>query len=252
MAEFFLVGAGPGRADLLTLRAAELLRSADVVLHDRLVSDEVLSLARPGAELIYVGKGEGEQDRTQDRIFDLFAGLAATSRRVVRLKGGDPMVFGRGAEEWAWLAERGLPVEIVPGVSSAIGAPELAGIPASFRSAGCGFAVVTGACAGGAPNVWSRYAAVETLIILMGVARRAEIARALIAAGRPQDEPVCFIENGSTERERVLVADLASVAAGAVEVAAPAVWVTGEVVRLREKLLPHSTAGAAEPASAPR
>jgi uroporphyrin-III C-methyltransferase len=233
-----LVGAGPGDPELLTVRAARLLAQAGAVLHDRLIAPEILALVRPGAELIDVGKEEGQQDLVQPRIYELLEQCARRHRLVVRLKAGDPFVFGRGAEEWAWLAARGWSVEVVPGVSSALALPALHGIPPTSRGFASGFAIVTGHQAEPDPGFWSRYAGVDTLIILMGVRRRAAIARALLACGRRASEPVAFIENGSTPRERVVVADLAAVAAERVEVVAPAVFVVGEVVRCRELLLP--------------
>lgn len=235
MGRVALVGAGPGRADLLTVRAAQLLAQADAVLHDRLVSDEVLSLVCARAELYDVGKIEGMQEAVQDRIFDLLDSCARRHALVVRLKGGDPMVFGRGAEEWAWLAQRGHEVEYVPGISSSIAVPGLAGIPPTFRGLAGGFAVVTGHRAA-ACTEWAAYARVDTLVLLMAVQHRAAIAECLISHGRPGGEPVAFVENGSTVRERVLVSTLAEVAANRVEAVAPAVMVIGEVVRLREQL----------------
>jgi uroporphyrin-III C-methyltransferase len=237
MPKIYLVGAGPGRADLLTLRAARILAGADCVLYDRLVSGEVLSLIRPGAELHDVGKEEGRQEAAQDRIYELLEDCARRFNGVVRLKGGDPFVFGRGAEEWAWLIGRGWDVEAVPGVSASLSVPALAGIPPTFRGLAQGFAVVTGHVQGGAPEYWARYAAVDTLVILMGVKNRAAIAGALIAAGRPAAQPAAFIENGTTPRERVVVTTLGEVAAGRAEVSAPAVFVAGEVVRLRAALV---------------
>jgi uroporphyrin-III C-methyltransferase len=233
-----LVGAGPGDPELLTVRAARLLAAADAVLHDRLISPEILALIRPGAEIVDVGKEEGQQERAQFRINELMEECARRHALVVRLKSGDPFVFGRGAEEWAWLAARGFAVEIVPGVSSALSVASLQGIPPTCRGFASGFAVVTGHQAVNDSGFWRRYAGVDTLIILMGVGNRAAIAGALIAAGRRGAEPVAFIENGSTPRERVVLTDLNSVAAGRVEVQAPAVFVCGDVVRCRELLLP--------------
>lgn len=234
--KIFLVGAGPGSADLLTLRAARILAEADVVLYDRLVSAEVLALARPGALLVDAGKEHGQQEATQQRILEQMDFYARRFPRVVRLKGGDPCVFGRGAEEWQWLRERGWDVELAPGISSALAAPALAGIPPTYRGVARSFAVVTGhACADEEPD-WAGLAAVDTLIILMGVARRAEIARQLIRAGRSPREAAAFVENATLASERVVVTDLGSVAEGAVEVSNPAVMVVGEVVRVRERL----------------
>lgn len=232
----YLVGAGPGRADLLTLCAARVLGAADVVLYDRLVSAEVLALARPDALLVDAGKEHGHQERTQQWILEQLDFYARRFRHVVRLKGGDPCVFGRGAEEWQWLRERGWQVELVPGLSSALAAPALAGIPPTFRGVARSFAVVTGhACADEEPD-WRSLAAVDTLIVLMGVARRAQIARHLIEAGRSPRQTVAFVENATLACERVVIADLAAVAAGRIDVSSPAVMVVGEVVRIRERL----------------
>lgn len=238
MSRIYLVGAGPGRADLLTVRAARVLANAGAVLYDRLVSPEVLDLVNPDAERHYVGKLEGEQDLVQPVILELLEACAGRHEAVVRLKGGDPMVFGRGAEEWHWLARRGWDVEVVPGVSSAVAVPELAGIPPTFRGVAGGFAVVAGHRQEGDCQHWSAWARVDTLIILMGVAHRDEIAQCLLSHGRSASEPVAFIENGTTARERVVVATLGDVAGRLVDVKAPAVMVVGEVVRLREQLRP--------------
>ena len=233
----FLVGAGPGDPELLTLKAARLLNSCDVVLYDRLVSPAILEMVHPSAELIYVGKHEGDQERVQSQIFDLLLKHALDGKTVVRLKGGDPLVFGRGAEEWALALEHGIEVELVPGITSAISVPGLAGIPLTFRDVSRGFAVITGHCNEGLAVNWSAYAHIDTLIVLMGVKNRAFIAESLIAAGRNRDEPVAFVERGATPQENVVIASLREVAAGQVMVQNPAVFVIGQVVKLRETLL---------------
>lgn len=235
MSPVYLVGAGPGSADLLTLRAARVLQEAEVVLYDRLVSPEVLALVNPRAQRIYVGKTKGEQDK-QQQILQLLLSHARAGRRVVRLKGGDPMVFGRGAEEWLHLAQAGLPVELVPGLSSAVALPGLWGIPLTMRGLASGFAVISGQMQEGAVPSLAAYAQVDTLVILMGVERRAELARALLQAGRPPREPAAFIENGTTPSERLLLTDLQAIAQGFVEVQAPAVWIQGPVVEVHQKL----------------
>ena len=232
-----IVGAGPGRADLLTVRAARLLARADAVLYDRLVSPEVLELVRPDAELIDVGKEEGQQEAIQARIYAQLEDCVQRHETVVRLKGGDPMVFGRGAEEWAWLVERGYEVEVVPGISSAVAVPEMAGIPVTYRGIAGGFAVLTGHRTEGGCTRWAAYAHVDTLVVLMGVGHRMEIAACLLEHGRAENTPVAFIENGTTPRERVVLATLGEVARGLADVHAPAVMVIGECVRLRESLL---------------
>ncbi len=247
-AKVYLIGAGPGDPDLLTVKAQRILRSADVILYDRLVSPEVLATANPEAEFLYAGKHAGEQDAVQQWIVEQLIEHARHGRVVVRLKGGDPCVFARGAEEWGILREHGVEVEMVPGVSSAISVPGLAGIPVTYRGVSRGFTVVTGHCRGDEGTDWTRYAAVDTLVILMGVSERAGIARALIDAGRSALEPAAFIERGSTPDERTIVAALGEIAAGRVEVEAPAVFVIGKVVRIRKQLLDYACA--ARPARA--
>ncbi|MCW5965715.1 MAG: uroporphyrinogen-III C-methyltransferase [Bryobacterales bacterium] len=235
-ARVYLVGAGPGDPELLTVKAARLVACADVILYDRLVPPAILSLARPGAELVYVGKEDGCAQETQRRIFTELAMNALRGRTVVRLKGGDPMVFGRGAEEWAFLSQLGVAVELVPGISSAVAVPALASIPLTARGVARSFAVATGHAKEGEPQHWEAFAEVDTLVILMGVKHRTSIATTLIAVGRNPLEPCAFIESGSTENEQVVIATLEEVAAGATDVASPAVWVCGQVVALRDQL----------------
>lgn len=234
--KLYLIGAGPGDPDLLTLKAARILGECDVVLYDRLVSPAVLRMARPDAELIYVGKHEGQQDCGQARIFDLIRDHADAGSTVARLKGGDPLIFGRGAEEWRVALENGIEVELIPGISSALAVPGLAGIPLTYRGVAQSFAVVTAHCREGQTQNWSSYAGIDTLVVLMGVDNRTFIAQSLIAAGRSADEPVAFIERGTLPEERVVESSLGAVAAGAVEVQSPAVFVIGQVVTLRRVL----------------
>src|SRR5581483_4108398 len=222
--------------ELLTLKAARVLRECDVILYDRLVSAEILAFAGARAELIYVGKHEREQHCTQSRIFDLILSRALEGKTVARLKGGDPLVFGRGAEEWALAAEHGIDVELIPGVSSAVSVPGLAGIPLTYRGISRSFAVITGHCQEGVAGVWDKYSGIDTLVILMGVRNREQIARSLMAGGRRPDEPVAFVERGTLPDEHVVESTLGAVAAGEMEVTSPAVFVIGEVVRLRPKL----------------
>jgi uroporphyrin-III C-methyltransferase len=234
--KLYLIGAGPGDAELLTVKAVRVLHQCDVVLYDRLTTPEVLALAQPGAELIYVGKHDGEQDREQARIFELIVEHAGAGRTVARLKGGDPLVFGRGAEEWEVALAHGIAVEMIPGISSAIAVPGLAGIPLTFREVSRSFAVVTGHWKDGTNMEWAPYSLIDTLVILMGTKQRVLIAQSLIAVGRKPDEPVAFIEQGSMPDERVVETNLKAVAQGQIEVNGPAVMVVGEVVRQRAKL----------------
>lgn len=248
MAKVHIVGAGPGDPGLLTIRAFQVIQKAEVVLYDRLVSPQILALIPESAEQIYAGKFQGEQAEMQAFISRTLAKYAKAGRNVVRLKGGDPLIFGRGAEEWRLLNDAGIEVELIPGVSSATSVPSLAGIPPTFRGLADGFAVVTGHLRDEADQVdWSKYARVDTLIILMGVRTRVAIARELIRHGRPDDQPIAFIEKGATPEERVVIATLRDVAEGCVEVENPAVFVAGEVVRLRPFLLRDLAATAACP-----
>jgi len=237
LGKLYLIGAGPGDPELLTLKAARVLGQCDVVLYDRLTTPGVLALARSDAELVYVGKHDGEQEREQARIFELILEHATAGRSVARLKGGDPLVFGRGAEEWEIAVAHGIEVEFIPGISSAIAVPGLAGIPLTFREVSRSFAVVTGHWKSGTNMEWSPYAKIDTLVILMGTKQRVLIANSLIAAGRSPSEPVAFVERGSLADQRVVETDLNTVAEGKVEVEGPAVMVIGEVVRQRNRLV---------------
>lgn len=237
----YLVGAGPGRADLITVRGLRLLRAADSVIYDRLIGRDLLDEIREGAERIYVGKGPGLHVASQESINHLLVERVRAGKQVVRLKGGDPFVFGRGGEEALALRAAGLDYEIVPGVSSALAAPAYAGIPVTQRGVATSFAVVTGHERGEAPDSatdWSALARIPTLLILMGVAQIGQIADRLQAAGRAADTPAAAIRWGSAEEQQVVRATLGDIAA-AIRLAgleAPAVIVIGEVAALHEQL----------------
>ena len=218
------------------MKAVRVLGECDVVLYDRLVNTAILMHARPEAELLYVGKMQGEQGSVQDRIFELIVENAQAGKVVGRLKGGDPFIFGRGGEEWGLAVDHGIEVEFVPGISSAVGVPGLAGIPLTHRQISQGFAVVTGHLDEIDSELWTRYSDVETIVVLMGVKNRQLIARSLLRIGRPVNEPVAFIQNGSLTNEIVVVSTLGQVAAGQVAVTSPAVFVIGQVVELRSRL----------------
>jgi uroporphyrinogen III methyltransferase / synthase len=237
-----LVGAGPGDPGLLTVRAVELLGAADVVLYDRLIPPEALAHARPGAELVYVGKeGEGPQF-PQDETHRLLLEHARAGRRIVRLKGGDPFVFGRGGEEALVLAEAGIPFEVVPGVTAGVAAPAYAGIPVTHRDIASGVAFVTGHEDPGKPESaidWPALARFPgTLVFYMGVRSLPKIAERLVAEGRPADEAVAVVERGTLPGQRTLLATLDDVADRAAEerIRAPAITLVGGVARLREQL----------------
>ncbi|MCZ7525345.1 MAG: uroporphyrinogen-III C-methyltransferase [Acidimicrobiia bacterium] len=226
-----IVGAGPGDPELLTLKAARLLATAEVVVHDRLVAPRILALVPPEAERIDVGKRPG-RPLPQELVDALLVELGRAGRRIVRLKGGDPFVFGRGGEEARALAAAGVPFEVVPGISAALGVPAYAGIPVTHRGLAASFTVVTGRRAPGWPDVdWKALARVGgTLVILMGVARRAEIAARLVGGGLPGRTPVAAVRWGTRDDQMVWRTTLAELGAAPVE--GPATIVVGEVAAL--------------------
>jgi len=226
----YLVGAGPGAADLLTVRATRLLARADVVVHDRLVGVDVLSLVASRALCIDVGKAPGGSI-TQTQINDLLVELSARYEVVVRLKGGDPFVFGRGGEEALALSNRGVNVEVVPGVSSALSAPLLAGIPVTHRGVSRGVCVVTATTEDGAALDFTGLVHPQiTLVVLMGVAQRARIAEQLQRGGLDPTTPVAVVHGASCVEEFVVRSQLRHLAR--LDVSAPAVIVVGPVAAL--------------------
>lgn len=231
-----LVGAGPGDPGLITSRGLDLLRRADVVVHDRLVGPELLREARPGAELVDVGKGPGHAALPQEEINRVLVEHAVRGRRVVRLKGGDPFVFGRGSEEVAACRSAGIAAEVVPGVSSAIAGPAAAGIPVTARGIARSFAVVTAHQAGpdgDLPDL-TALAAVDTIVVLMGRASLDRLAARLIAAGRDAATPAACIQSATTPEQRVTRGTLATIAAAAERdgLEAPVVTVIGAVAAM--------------------
>ncbi|HWQ15884.1 MAG TPA: uroporphyrinogen-III C-methyltransferase [Roseiflexaceae bacterium] len=237
-----LVGAGPGDPELITVKGLRRLRAADVVVYDALASAELLRECRAEAELIEAGKRGGQPSAAQEEINALLVARARAGLQVVRLKGGDPFVFGRGGEEAEALQAAGVPWEVVPGVSSAVGVPAYAGIPLTHRGRASSFAVVTGHAAGGSSAAHTDLAALargaDTLVVLMGVGRLAQLAEQIVSAGRPADTPAAVIQWGTTADQETVVGTLATIA-GEVHRAglgAPAVLVVGEVVQLRERL----------------
>ena len=226
----YLVGAGPGDADLLTLRAARLLGEAHAVVHDRLVDRSVLALVKASALVVNVGKGPGASD-SQASINELLVTLGGSLDCVVRLKGGDPFVFGRGGEECEALAAAGVAYEVVPGITSAFAAPLVAGIPVTHRGYSCGVTVVTGRGRDGTAVDFRQFANPEvTLVVLMGVERRAAIAAQLVEGGLATTTPTAVVERAYTSRQRVQRGSLSDLAG--MNVRAPAVVVIGAVARL--------------------
>lgn len=234
----YLVGAGPGDPGLITVRGAACLRRADTVVYDRLVAPELLAYAPEHAERIYVGKASSDHTLPQAEINRLLVERARAGRCVVRLKGGDPFVFGRGGEEALALVEAGIAFEVVPGVSSSIAAPAYAGIPLTHRGVAASFAVHTGHRAAGADPAGpdGGQAAADTLVYLMGVENLEAIAAELLAAGRAADTPAALIHRGTTPRQRTVIGRLDNIVELARGVPPPALLVVGQVVALRDRL----------------
>lgn len=239
-----LVGAGPGDPDLLTMRAVRRLQQADVVFHDALIDDGVLDLIRPGARLVCVGKRGGRPSTSQKVIEELLLRTARAGHRVVRLKCGDPFVLGRGGEEALVLEEAGVPYEVVPGITSAVAAPAAAGIPVTHRGLASGFVVVSGhAPTAFAPVLSSLAPASATVVALMGVATRGEIARCLLDRGWDGQTRAALVFGAHGPDEQVvpttldaLAADDPEVAAAVAQTGAPGLLVVGAVVGLAEAL----------------
>ena len=235
-----LVGAGPGDAGLLTLNALRALQEADVILHDRLVSEEVLNLARRDADRICVGKMAGGHSVAQGRINELMLEQAVLGRRVVRLKGGDPFIFGRGGEELEYLQQHGVPFEVVPGITAAVACGAYAGIPLTHRDHAQSVRFVTAHCGESMESLdWPALAQERhTVALYMGVAGLATIRDRLLQHGRAASTPVAIVENGSRSNQRVVLATLAELedAGRAAAVKSPALVIVGEVAALAERL----------------
>ncbi len=238
----YLVGAGPGDPGLITVRGLTLLRQAEVVIYDRLVHPDLVAEAPDDAVRIYVGKESGRHCMPQERINRLLVTSARQGALVVRLKGGDPFVFGRGGVEAQTLVEAGIPFEIVPGVSSAVAVPAYAGIPLTHRKIASSFAVITGheeADKEESSLPWGDLAtAIDTLVVLMGVKSLPRIVRYLTDAGRSSETPVALIRQGTTAEQHTIIGTLADIVAkaDAAKLAPPVVIVIGAVVKLREQL----------------
>jgi uroporphyrin-III C-methyltransferase/precorrin-2 dehydrogenase/sirohydrochlorin ferrochelatase len=235
--EAYLVGAGPGGIDLITIRGRQLLAAADVVLYDRLASAELLQYARRDAELICVGKTPRRPSISQKQLNRLLVSLVRSGKRVCRLKGGDPFIFGRGGEELEALAEAGLKFQVVPGVSAAEGCAAYAGIPLTLRGVSQAVLLTTGHTRDDGTPIIGEYQPGQTLALYMGVAQYAEIAAALIAKGYAHETPVAVVESGTTDRQRVVRTALGLLAAAqeALDIRPPALLIVGETTRYAER-----------------
>ncbi|HEK9100385.1 uroporphyrinogen-III C-methyltransferase [Bacillus pfraonensis] len=241
MGKVYIVGAGPGDPDLISVKGVKCIERADVILYDRLVNKELLSYAKPDADLIYCGKLPNYHTMKQETIHAFLVKYAKKGKIVTRLKGGDPFVFGRGGEEAEALAKHGIPFEIVPGITAGIAASAYAGIPVTHRDASASFAVVTGHRKEGAEEEvkWENLAkGVDTLAVYMGVSNLPYICEQLLKYGKGENTPVAIVEWGTTQSQRTITGMLGTIVtlAEKEQVQNPSMIVIGEVVRFREKI----------------
>ncbi len=239
MGNVYLTGAGPGDMELLTLKALRVIQVADVIIYDRLANPDILEKAKSGCEFVYVGKEDGRHIMPQDDINETIYQNSLKYENVVRLKGGDPFVFGRGGEEAAYLQERGVKFEIIPGITSAISVPAYAGIPVTHRGVAVSFRVVT---AHESPNKkesqipWENFKTDDTIVFLMGLHNLPKIAKKLIEIGKDVNYPCAVISKGTTPEQTVIVGTLQDIVEKAKDAPTPALIVVGKVVELREQL----------------
>ncbi|PEE44536.1 uroporphyrinogen-III C-methyltransferase [Bacillus pseudomycoides] len=241
MGKVYIVGAGPGDPELISVKGVKCIERADVILYDRLVNKELLSYAKPDADLIYCGKLPNYHTMKQETIHAFLVKYAKKGKIVTRLKGGDPFVFGRGGEEAEALVKHGIPFEIVPGITAGIAASAYAGIPVTHRDASASFAVVTGHRKEGAEEEvkWENLAkGVDTLAVYMGVSNLPYICEQLLKHGKGEDTPVAIVEWGTTSSQRTITGTLGTIVtlAGKERIQNPSMIVIGEVVRFREKI----------------
>ena len=243
MGKVYLTGAGPGDIELLTLKALRVVREADVIIYDRLVNKDILKEAKNTCECIYVGKENKHHILPQDEINNLLYEKSLIFKNIVRLKGGDSVVFGRGGEEALFLVSKGIDFEFIPGVTSAISVPEMANIPITHRGKSVSFRVVTGYEApekGYAQINWETFKQDETIIFLMGLHQLQNICTQLLKIGKPKAYPVAVISRGTLDDERVVVGTLEDIYSKAKDLPTPALIVVGEVVSIRALLMGES------------
>lgn len=239
MGKVYLVGAGPGDPDLITVKGLKAIQQSDFILYDRLVNKELLRHAPETAELVYCGKSPNHHSLEQEEINDLLCSLAMGENTVTRLKGGDPLIFGRGGEEAEILAENEIQFEIVPGITSGAAAPAYAGIPVTHRDFSSSVAFVSGVVKKSVDvdEYWKHLAlGPETLCIYMGVKKLPDICRLLVKHGRPSDTPAALIHCGTTEAQETVTGTLENIVEKSYEIKNPAMIVIGEVVRLRDRI----------------
>lgn len=235
----YLTGAGPGDIELLTVKALKVIQNADVIIYDKLANPEILKEAKKDANTIFVGKEKGFHKVPQDEINEIIYQCALKYKTVVRLKGGDPFVFGRGGEEALYLKERNIKFEIIPGVTSAISVPAYAGIPVTNRGITPSFRVVTGHRKS-SDNIadinWKSFIEDETIIFLMGLHNISLIVTKLLEVGKSKDYPCAIISNGTTNKQKVIIGTLEDIVYKSKDAVSPSIIIIGEVVKLREQL----------------
>ena len=239
MGKVYLTGAGPGDLELMTVKALRVVKEADVIIYDRLANPDILEEAKNGCEFVYVGKEDGRHIMPQDDINEVIYQNALKYENVVRLKGGDPFVFGRGGEEALYLLERDIKFDIIPGITSAISGPAYAGIPVTHRGVAVSFRVVTGH---ESPNKkvsqipWDNFKTDDTIVFLMGLHNLPKISNKLMEIGKASDYPVAVISKGTTKDQSVVIGTLENIVEKAKDVPTPALIVVGKVVLLRDQL----------------
>jgi len=239
MKRVYITGAGPGDIELLTIKALRVIKEADIIIYDRLINPDILKEVKSGCEFIYVGKEDGHHTLPQNEINEQIYQSSLSHNIVVRLKGGDPFVFGRGGEEAAYLKERGIKFEIIPGVSSAISVAAYAGIPVTHRGISTAFKVVTGhiSATNNSSHInWKDLKNDDTIIFLMGLKNIKTICAKLIEFGKSKKYPIAVISNGCTPKQNVVVGTLENISTKTSQLKSPAIIVVGEVVKLRETL----------------
>ena len=238
MGTVYLTGAGPGDIELLTVKALRMVKKADVIIYDRLANPDILAEAKDGCEFVYVGKEDSHHTLPQEEINEVIYQAALKHENVVRLKGGDPLVFGRGGEEGIYLRERHIKFEFIPGITSAIAVPEYAGIPVTHRGITVSFRVVTGheSSTHKSQIPWENYKSDDTIVFLMGLHRLKIICKKLIGIGKSKDCPVAVISRGTTPDEKTVIGTLEDIYAKAKDLPTPALIVVGEVVKLHKQL----------------
>jgi len=239
MSKVYLTGAGPGDIELLTLKAYKVIKEADVIIYDRLANPEILKMAKDGCEFAYVGKEDGRHTLPQEEINEVIYQKTLKHKIVVRLKGGDPFVFGRGGEEAIYLKERDIKFEIIPGITSAISVPAYAGIPVTHRGIAVSFRVITGHESSNkeiSQINWDTLKNDDTIVFLMGLHNLKKISSKLIEVGKDKDCPCAVISKGTTKDQQVIVATLEDIVEKAKMLPTPAIIIVGEVVKLKKQI----------------